>query len=117
MLNINIEVESAQAHLRKGAGKKEKKSLKQYLLEKMRTWIDSVLEAERDEFLGRGRYASLDEQHDNYRNGYRRRVLNFFGLGKIELKVPRDRKGEFESAWLPERTAQDPETEAGDHSN
>src|SRR2546426_706087 len=71
-----------------------------------------VLEAERDEFLGRGRYASLDEQHDNYRNGYRRRVLNFFGLGKIELKVPRDRKGEFESAWLPERTAQDPETEA-----
>src|SRR5207247_839410 len=112
MLNINIEVEGAQAHLRKGAGKREKKSLKQYLLEKMRTWIDSVLEAERDEFLGRGRYAQLDEAHDNYRNGYRHRVLNFFGLGKIELKVPRDRKGEFESAWLPERTAQDRETEA-----
>jgi len=53
MLNINIEVESTQAHLRKPAGKKEKKSLKQYLLERMRTWIDGVLEAERDEFLGR----------------------------------------------------------------
>ena len=25
---------------------------------------------------------------------------------------PRDRKGEFESAWLPERKGQDPETEA-----
>jgi putative transposase len=112
MLDISIEVESAQAHLRKRAGRREKRSLKQYLLEKMRTWIDSVLEGERDEFLGRGRYAQLDEQHDNYRNGYRRRVLNFFGLGKIELKVPRDRKGEFESAWLPERKAQDPETEA-----
>ena len=73
MLNINIEVESTQAHLRKPAGKKEKKSLKQYLLEKMRTWIDSVLEAERDEFLGRGRYAPLEEGQDNYRNGYRRR--------------------------------------------
>ena len=112
MLNINIEVESTQAHLQKRSGKKEKKSLKQYLLEKTRTWIDSVLEAERDEFLGRGRYAPLGEGHDNYRNGYRRRVLNFFGLGKIELNVPRDRKREFESAWLPERKGQDPETEA-----
>lgn len=112
MLNINIEVESTQAQLRKAAGKKEKKSLKQYLLEKMRTWINSVLESERDEFLGRGRYAPLEEGQDNYRNGYRRRQMNFFGLGKIELNVPRDRNGEFESAWLPERKGQDPETEA-----
>jgi putative transposase len=112
MLNINIEAEAAQAQLRKRAEKKGKKSLKHYLLERMRIWINSVLEAERDEFLGRARYAQLDKQHDNYRNGYRDRVLNFFGLGKIELRVPRDRKGEFESAWLPERKGQDPETEA-----
>ena len=112
MLNINIEVESAQAHLKKGSGKKEKKSLKQHLLEKMRNWINSLLEGERDEFLGRSRYEGLDGEHDNYRNGYRPRQLNFFGLGKLELKVPRDRKGEFESAWLPERKGQDPETEA-----
>ena len=65
MLNVNIEVESAQAHLGKRPGKKEKKSLKQYLLEKMRTWIDSVLEAERDEFLGRGRDEPLGEGYDN----------------------------------------------------
>jgi transposase-like protein len=92
MLDINIEVESAQAHLRKGAGRREKKSLKQYLLEKMRTWIDSVLEGERDEFLGRGRYAQLDEQHDNYRNGYRRPLLsklifNGGGLESVRLKL------------------------------
>jgi hypothetical protein len=30
----------------------------------------------------------------------------------MELQVPRDRKGEFESAWLPERKGQDPELEA-----
>jgi putative transposase len=30
----------------------------------------------------------------------------------MELKGPRDRQGEFESAWLPERKGQDPETEA-----
>ena len=112
MLNLNIEVESGEGHLRKRSGKKEKQSLRQYLREKMRSWINSLLEGERDEFLGRGRYQGLDAEHDNYRNGYRPRQLNFFGLGKMELKVPRDRKGEFESAWLPERKGQDPETEA-----
>jgi hypothetical protein len=65
MLNVNIEVESAQAHLGKRSGKKEIRSLKQYLLEKMRIWIGRVLEAEQDEFLGRGRHARLEEGYDN----------------------------------------------------
>lgn len=65
MLNANIEVESAQAHLRKRSGKKGKRSLKQYLLEKMRIWIGRVLEAERDEILGRGRHEPLGEGYDN----------------------------------------------------
>ena len=68
MLNITTDV----------VGSKEKKtgwpenrdgSLKRYLLEKIRTWINPLLEAERDEFLGRGRYQALDQEHDNYRNG------------------------------------------------
>src|SRR2546425_3172028 len=63
-------------------------------------------------FLGRSRHVSLDENHGNYRNGYRPRRINFFGLGEIELKVPRDRQGEFTSQWLPERKGQDPELEA-----
>jgi hypothetical protein len=29
----------------------------------------------------------------------------------VELQVPRDRKGEFESQWLAERKGQDPELE------
>src|SRR5439155_14314711 len=58
------------------------------------------------------RHARLDQGHDNYRNGYRPRRINFFGLGEIELKVPRDRQGEFTSQWLPERKGQDPELEA-----
>lgn len=78
----------------------------------MQVWINGLLDAERDEFLGRGRKEPLDEKHDNYRNGYRPRAINFFGLGRIALRVPRDRKGEFESAWLPERKGQDPELEA-----
>lgn len=78
----------------------------------MQIWINGLLEGERDEFLGRSRYEPLGERHDNYRNSYRRRTINFFGLGRIELRVPRDRKGEFASAWLPDRKGQDPELEA-----
>jgi putative transposase len=110
VLNITAEVEGTE----KGSGEKAKKkhSLKQYLLEKMKNWINSLLEGERDEFLGRGRHQPLDPEHDNYRNGYRGRKINFFGLGEIELRVPRDRQGEFESKWLPERKGQDAELEA-----
>src|SRR3989440_13074022 len=94
------------------SSEKKKQSLKQHLLEKMKTWINGLLEGERDEFLGRGRHVALDESHDNYRNGYRPRRINFFGLGEIELKVPHDRQGEFTSQWLPERKGQDAELEA-----
>jgi transposase-like protein len=80
-------------------------------LEKLQSWVNNLLEAERDEFLGRGRHQPLDEHHNNYRNGYRPRKINLFGLGE-ELRVPRDRKGEFESQGLPERKGQDPEREA-----
>src|ERR1044071_3726648 len=93
------------------AGGKET-SLKQYVLEKLRTWVNSLLAAERDEFLGRGRHQPLDADHQNYRNGYRPRRINFLGLGEIELQVPRDRQEEFEWKWLPERKGQDPELEA-----
>jgi putative transposase len=109
---LNISTEAGAEDLRKPLKGEKKKSLKKFLLEKMQIWINSLLEAERDEFLGRGRQVRLDEGHDNYRNGYRPRWMNFFGLGKIQLKVPRDRQGEFESAWLPERKGQDAELEA-----
>lgn len=110
MLNITTEPSGPNPGTESAAPKKA--SLKQYVLEKLQTWVNSLLEAERDEFLGRGRHQPLDEDHDNYRNGYRPRKINFFGLGEVELRVPRDRKGEFESQWLPERKGQDAELEA-----
>lgn len=107
MLDISIDSESNQ----KGIEKSEKKSLKAYLLEKVRTWVNSLLEAERDEFLGRQRHEPVGED-GNYRNGYRPRTLNVLGIGEVELEVPRDRNGEFRSAWLPDRKRQDRELEA-----
>jgi putative transposase len=109
---LHITTEASDSNHAEEAATKQKLSLKEHLLEKMKTWINSLLEGERDEFLGRGRHVPLDEGHDNYRNGYRPRGINFFGLGEIALQVPRDRKGEFESRWLPERRGQDPELEA-----
>lgn len=106
MLNITITGPT------KTERKQKKRSLKKLLLGKMQQWINELLEGERDEFLGRDRQVQLDERHDNYRNGYRPRSINFFGLGKLQLRVPRDRKGQFQSAWLPERKAQDAELEA-----
>ena len=109
---MNLSTEGKVEKRGSAEAKQRKRSLKRYVLEKMQTWINGLLEAERDEFLGRARHERLDEGHDNYRNGYRPRRINFFGLGKIALKVPRDRKGEFESVWLPDGKGQDPELEA-----
>ena len=81
MLNITTEVVGSEANVNRR--KAEKISLKEYVLEKLRTWINSLLEAERDEFLGRGRHQPLDSEHDNYRNGYRPRRINFFGLAQL----------------------------------
>ena len=81
MLNITTEIKSAKGQ--KGEITRKKQSLKRYVLEKLRCWINSLLEGERDEFLGRGRHMPLDEQHDNYRNGYSPYKINLFGLGLI----------------------------------
>ena len=88
MLNITTESVHSEADGPRSAEKKS--SLKQYVLEKLRSWVNSLLEAERDEFLGRGRHQPLDEEHDNYRNGYRPRRINFFGslLLRDRLALP-----------------------------
>jgi putative transposase len=109
---LNITTEPTEPDLAAESSAPKKASLKRYVLAKLQTWVNSLLEAERDEFLGRGRHQPLDENHDNYRNGYRPRKINFFGLGEVELRIPRDRQGEFESQWLPERRGQDAELEA-----
>jgi hypothetical protein len=64
VLNITTEVVSSEGDVEKATSKKV--SLKQYVVEKLRTWVNSLLEGERDEFLGRGRHQPLDAEHDNY---------------------------------------------------
>lgn len=52
MLNITTEPTRPNPEAETAAPKKV--SLKRYVLEKLRTWVNSLLEAEREEFLGAG---------------------------------------------------------------
>jgi putative transposase len=55
--------------------------------------LDEVLDAEMTELLGAGR-SELTQERTGYRAGYYSRGL-ITRIGKLELRVPRDRHGEF----------------------
>jgi transposase-like protein len=57
--------------------------------------IEELLEAERDDHLGYGKYDTKNKETDNSRNGYSSKTVRA-SQGEMELKIPRDRKGEFE---------------------
>jgi putative transposase len=55
--------------------------------------LNTVMEKERDDYLQAGAYERTSNRR-NYRNGYYERDL-LLSIGKITLKVPRTRNGEF----------------------
>ena len=57
--------------------------------------IEELLEAERDDHLGYVKYDTKNKNTDNSRNGYSPKTVRA-SQGEMELKIPRDRKGEFE---------------------
>ena len=60
--------------------------------------IQTVMEVEMDEELGRERCERSDEPEGaprNYRNGYTKKTVKT-QLGEVDIKVPRDRNGSFE---------------------
>ena len=64
--------------------------------------INQLLNAEMTLFLGK------PEQNDNKRNGYQSKDYSFKGLGTIRVKVPVDRKRQFNSSIIPKRERIDP---------
>ena len=69
----------------------------QAMKEMFRDVIQQVMEVEMDEELGRERCqrASGENSSPNYRNGYSRKTVKT-QLGEIDIKVPRDRQGNYE---------------------
>ena len=65
--------------------------------EMFRDVIQQVMEVEMDEELGRERCqrAAAENTSPNYRNGYSQKTVKT-QLGEIDIKVPRDRKGNYE---------------------
>ena len=57
--------------------------------------IQQVMEVEMDEELGRERCQRSASEAPNYRNGYSQKTVKT-QLGEIDIKVPRDRKGNYE---------------------
>ncbi len=66
--------------------------------------VTELMKAELTEFLGRSRYERESEagaeERPNYRNGSYRRTFATQALGELELEVPRDRNGEFQSQLI-----------------
>ena len=65
--------------------------------EMFRDVVQTAMEVEIDEELGRERWQRAEESDTtpNYRNGYSRKTVKT-QLGEVDIKVPRDRKGTFE---------------------
>ncbi len=65
--------------------------------EMFRDVVQTVMEVELDEELGRERCqrAEASETTPNYRNGYSKKTVKT-QLGEVDIKVPRDRKGMFD---------------------
>lgn len=61
--------------------------------------IENMLEAELTEELGYERYEAEGRNSGNNRNGHYKRKMRTSG-GDTEIRVPRDRNGEFDSALL-----------------
>ena len=53
-------------------------------------FVNSVLSCELDLFLGRGKYERQEATSRNLRNGHYLRRFGVKGLGKIEVRIPRD---------------------------
>lgn len=64
-------------------------------------YISLLMEAELSLHIGRDRYERSKETQPNYRNGHYERNFTLKGIGEIQVRVPRDRAGTFQSAVLP----------------
>jgi len=63
-------------------------------------YLSELMETELSSFLGRDRYERV-EGESNHRNGSYGRKFTLKGIGEVDLKVPRDRKGEFNTQVIP----------------
>ena len=64
--------------------------LEMIVREGARKMLQSALEKEVDDFLGRGRYQRTTEQQRGYRNGHLPKRTIGVGMGAVEVSLPRE---------------------------
>ena len=63
-------------------------------------YLTALMNAELTHYLGRGPY-ERSRGESNHRNGSYSRHFTLKGIGDVEVRVPRDRKGEFKTQIIP----------------
>lgn len=63
-------------------------------------YLSQMMGIELTHYLGRGYYERTGEDH-NHRNGSYQRNFTLKGLGDIQVRVPRDRNGGYQTAIIP----------------
>ena len=86
--------EKAEALL-KNAHVEDLGELQDLMKEIMKQAVEGSLEGEPEEELGYTRYDYRQKDTDNSRNGFSKKTVHS-DMGDVEIKVPRDRNGEFE---------------------
>lgn len=70
------------------------------LRERSRLVMENGLEAELDDELGYSKYNYKNKDTDNSLNGYSSKTLRTSFWGGVDVSIPHDRKGEFETQVL-----------------
>lgn len=63
-------------------------------------YLSEMMQVELTQFLGREPYARTDSA-SNHRNGSYHREFTLKGIGSVDVQVPRDRKGDFQTQVIP----------------
>lgn len=63
-------------------------------------YLSKIMRAELTHFLGRGPY-ERGEEEANHRNGSYLRRFTLKGIGDVQVNVPRDRQGEYQTQVIP----------------
>ena len=65
-------------------------------------YITAMMNAELTQFFGRDPYKRCaDQRKVNHRNGAYPRGFTLNGVGEVQVKIPRDRKGDFKNHVIP----------------
>jgi len=81
---------------------KDSKDFGNFMDELYKRGIEAMLEGELEAHLGYAKHTQ-NTQTDNYRNGYGKKKIKTEN-GELDIKVPRDRKSDFQPQIIPKRS-------------